>query len=281
MAVSVQERLNAASTPLRALTSAPCVVKIGGSMLGAAGGLLDALADLWRTGQALVVVHGGGPAIDAWLRRLGIAPQFANGRRVTDGQTLDVVRAVLAGQINSLLVAALVARGVPAVGLSGLAAGMVRAEPAPPEQGFVGIAPRADAAPVRALLAAGFVPVVAPLALGPADTCLNVNADDAATALARDLGAAHLFFVSDVAGVHDATGALCPRLTVAAAERMLRDGTITGGMIPKMQACLAALADVAAIHILDENAARDLRRVITGEREAGTRMVAGGENNAS
>jgi acetylglutamate kinase len=272
--MSVQERLVAAPTTAQHTISSPCVVKIGGSMLDDAGGLLDALADLWRAGQSPVVVHGGGPAIDAWLRRLGIVPQFAQGRRVTDASTLSVVRAVLAGEINSLLVAALVARGVPAVGLSGLAAGMLRAECAAPEQGFVGIAPHADAAPIRALLAAGFVPIVAPLALGPDATCLNVNADDAATAIARDLEATHLFFVSDVPGVRDAAGALCPRLTATDALALLDDGTITGGMIPKMQACLAALADVGAIHILDEVGARELPQVIAGKCAVGTRIVA-------
>lgn len=251
-----------------------CVVKIGGSTLDDAAGVLDGLADLWRAGGPLVVVHGGGPIIDAWLRRLGIAPRFVAGRRVTDVATLEVVRAVMGGAINSELVAALVARGVPALGLTGLAAGLLHADRAAPEHGLVGIAPFAEDLPLRALLAGGFVPVIAPLALGPDGECLNVNADDAATAIARALGADHLLFVSDVPGVLDATGNIIPRLTASQAADLLADGTVTGGMIPKMQACLAALDDIRAIHIVDAQAAGDLHAITAGDVALGTRIVA-------
>ncbi len=252
---------------------AACVVKIGGSTLDGVAGVLDALAAAWRAGYAPVVVHGGGPIINEWLRRLGIVPQFVAGRRVTDAATLEVACAVMGGVINNGLVEELVRRGVPAVGLSGLAAGMIRAERAGDDHGLVGLNPQADAAPLRALLAGGFVPVVAPLALGPAGECLNLNADDAAMALARALNADHLLFVSDVPGVRDKAGAIIPRLTARAADALLRDGTITGGMIPKIEACLTALEDVPAIHIIDSAAATDLRGVLAGDHAAGTRLV--------
>jgi acetylglutamate kinase len=258
----------------RGLGGGACVVKIGGSTLDAAAGVLDALAAAWQAGYAPVVVHGGGPIIDEWLRRLGIAPRFVAGRRVTDAATLEVVRAVMGGAINSGLVAELVRRGVPAVGLSGLAAGMLRAERADAAHGLVGMNPRAEAGQLHALLACGFVPVVAPLALGPAGECLNLNADDAAMAVARALHADHLLFVSDVPGVRDSAGAIIPRLTAERAGELLRDGTVSGGMIPKVEACLAALADVPAIHILDSAAAADLHAVLAGDRAAGTRLAA-------
>jgi acetylglutamate kinase len=275
VAVSIQEYIAVPLASPTDIAHPTCVVKIGGSTLADAAGVLDGLADLWRAGGPLVVVHGGGPIIDAWLRRLGIAPRFVAGRRVTDAATLEVVRAVMGGVINSDLVAALVARGVPALGLNGLAAGLLHAQRAAPEHGLVGIAPYADDASLRALLAGGFVPVIAPLALGPEDECLNVNADDAATAIARALGADHLLFVSDVPGVLDAAGQIIPRLTAAQARDLLANGTITGGMIPKLQACLAALDAIRTIHIVDADAAGDLRAITAGEGAIGTRIVAG------
>jgi acetylglutamate kinase len=275
MAVSIQEYMAARAAPLADVAHPTCVVKIGGSTLDDAACVLDGLADLWRACGPLVVVHGGGPIIDAWLRRLGIAPRFVAGRRVTDVATLEVVRAVMGGAINGDLVAALVARGVPALGLIGAAAGLLHADRAAPEHGLVGIAPHATDTPLRVLLAGGFVPVIAPLAIGPDGECLNVNADDAATAIARALGADHLLFVSDVPGVLDAAGHIIARLTASQAADLLADGTIiTGGMIPKLQACLAALDAIRAIHIVDAPAASDLRAITAGERTIGTQIVA-------
>jgi acetylglutamate kinase len=248
------------------------VVKIGGSMMAR---LDDALADVaaaHRAGHAIVLVHGGGPAINAWLARLGVTPIFLGGRRVTDAATLDVARAILIGQINSEIVRSLVAEGVPATGLSGMDGGMIRARRAAPELGLVGLPDRVHLSLLIALLQAGFMPVIAPLCLGPDDECLNVNADDVATAIAATLGAGDLVFASDVPGVQDATGAIVPHLTEGQARDLLAEGIITGGMAPKVENCLMVLRHVPHVHILDGTIPGGIVQALAG-RSPGTRFV--------
>ncbi len=248
------------------------VIKIGGSVMARLDGALADVAAAQRAGRRVVLVHGGGPAIDAWLARLGVAPVFLGGRRVTDATTLDVVRAILIGQINSEIVRALVANGVPAAGLSGMDAGMIHAHRAAPELGLVGLPERVQPSLLVALLQAGFVPVLAPLCLGPEDECLNVNADDVATAVAAALGAGDLVFASDVPGVHDANGVIVPHLTEGQARDLLAGGIITGGMAPKVENCLAALRHVPRVHILDGTMPGGIAQALAG-RSPGTRFA--------
>ena len=255
-----------------AVAEPPVVVKLGGSALDDADAALDEVAALWRAGWQPVLAHGGGPLIDQWLRRLGLTPQFHNGRRVTDAPTLEVARAVMAGVINGDIVRRLVARGVRAVGMSGLDAGLIRAQQSDPTLGLVGLDPVAQAEPVWTLLRAGYLPVIASLALSPTDACLNVNADDVALALATALEASRLAFISDVAGVRDGAGQVIARLAPRQAEALLRDHTISGGMVPKVQACLAALEAVRAIYILDSAGATHLRAMFAGDAIFGTRI---------
>jgi acetylglutamate kinase len=219
-----------------------------------------------------VLVHGGGPVIDHWLRRLGLVPRFHQGRRVTDAATLEVARAVMVGLINGDLVRQLVARGVPALGLSGLDGGLIRAEQHDPALGLVGLDPQADAASLRTLLTADYLPVVAPLALSHDGACLNVNADDAALAIALALRARRPAFISDVAGVRGSAGQVIAHLTPHHAVQLLREGTISGGMVPKVTACLAALDAVGAIYILDGAEATGLRALFAGEATLGTHI---------
>ncbi|MBA3826399.1 MAG: acetylglutamate kinase [Ktedonobacterales bacterium] len=270
--MTTQQRVAPTGPLLRPSAQQPVVVKLGGSALDAADAVLDEVAALWRAGWQPVLVHGGGPLIDAWLRRLGLMPQFHDGRRVTDAATLEVARAVMVGVINADLVRRLVARGVPAIGLSGLDAGLVRAQQRDPVLGLVGLDPRVDPTPVQMLLSTGYLPVIAPLALGPNDICLNINADDVALALARALVAARLAFISDVAGVRDGAGQVIAQLAPRQATQLLRDGAITGGMVPKVMACLAALDTVAAIYILDGAGATRLGALFAGEAALGTRI---------
>jgi acetylglutamate kinase len=272
MAMTTQQRAARTQPLSRPSAQPPVVVKLGGSALDAADAALDEVAALWRAGWQPVLVHGGGPVIDAWLRQLGVTPQFHNGRRVTDAATLEVARAVMVGVINGDLVRRLVARGIPAIGLSGLDAGLIRAQQSDPTLGLVGLDPQVEASPLRMLLAAAYLPVVAPLALGQNDICLNINADDVALALATALAAARLAFISDVAGVRDGTGQVIAQLTQHQAAQLLREGTITGGMVPKVTACLAALDTVAAIHITDGAGAAHLGALFAGEADLGTRI---------
>ncbi|MBE3563943.1 MAG: acetylglutamate kinase [Hydrogenibacillus schlegelii] len=220
------------------------VIKIGGSVLDAAGaawfGALKALADE----RPVVVVHGGGPAIDARLKALGLAIEKRGGLRVTDAATLAVVEGVLAGELNGALVRTLLRAGVPAWGVSGAAARLIAVDPKDGGAlGRVGTIRAVDPAPLRAIQKAGCVPVVAPLGLGPDGEAYNVNADEAAAALAAALGYG-VVFVSDVPGVLVETPSgrtVLPALTAAEAEAHIAGGAITGGMIPKVRAAVRAV----------------------------------------
>ena len=164
------------------------VLKIGGAVLGEEAGALDVVGALHDSGHSLVVVHGGGPLATEWSGRLGLATRFVRGLRVTDAPTRDVALATLAGLANSRVVAALISRGVPAVGLSGVDGGMLRAEREDAELGLVGRVTLVDSGLLEELLDAGRVPVVAPAALDKRDgEILNVNGDGAAGALAQHL----------------------------------------------------------------------------------------------
>lgn len=243
------------------------ILKLGGDLLDDPDGVriaAAAVADLAASGS-VVVVHGGGRAIDADLKARGKAPRFVDGLRVTDGETLETVVAVLAGRINTAFVAALTARGVKAVGLTGADAAIGISTLAPPlttttgtvaDLGLVGI-PRADA-PARLLtdlLGLGYVPVVASVGVSADGSLLNVNADTLAAHLARAAGARRLIVAGKTAGVFDAAGATCPRLDADDVRAMIGDRTAREGMVAKLGACLQALdGGVREVKIVDGRA---------------------------
>ena len=229
------------TTPLEG-TRAVVVLKIGGSVAGDDEAALDLAAALHDAGRPLVVVHGGGPLVGEWSRKLGVEPRFERGLRVTDEPTRDVALAVLAGLVNGTIVARLVAKGVPAVGLSGLDGGMLRAEREDEALGLVGRVSMVDSSLLEELIAASRVAVVAPAALDRDGTVLNVNADAAAGAIAASVGARLLAFVTDVPGVRGKDGKVIARLDRERARALVEDGTIEGGMLPKVEACLVAAA---------------------------------------
>lgn len=222
------------------------VVKLGGRTQNDPA-LPAALAALWQqSGRRLVVVHGGGDQISALQRLRGEEPVFIGGRRVTTDTALELVRMVLSGLANKQMVSALVAAGAPAVGISGEDAGLLRATPIDAATfGHSGTPARVDAGVVRALLAAGYLPVISPVAArsdaGVAGA-YNVNGDDAAAAIAAALGADELFLMADVPGVLDATKTLVPRLTLDETQALVASGVAGGGMAAKLDACAAALA---------------------------------------
>ncbi|GIW08454.1 MAG: acetylglutamate kinase [Dehalococcoidia bacterium] len=219
----------------------PVVVKLGGSTLGAHDTSLADLAALARAGGSVVIVHGGGKAITDWLSRLGSPTRFVRGLRVTDEASLDIVLGVLAGMVNTQLVAELARHGAPAVGLTGADGGLLLVEQADRELGYVGTIVEVRPEILRRLLTAGLVPVVAPIGLGRSDGALyNLNADTAAGAIAAAIAAERLIFLTDVEGVRDAEGALLATLDEARAQALIEAGAIAGGMIPKVEACLAA-----------------------------------------
>jgi acetylglutamate kinase len=202
-----------------------------------------------------VIVHGGGPQIGETLARLGLSSSFVDGLRVTDDATMEVVEMVLGGRINREIVELVNRGGGCAIGLTGNDGGMIqvrRRAPAGRDIGRVGEVVAVDAAPVHAVAAGGFIPVIAPIGVDGAGVTHNVNADEAAGALARALRAEKLILLTDVEGVKDATGRLIPQLSEPEARKQIAEGAIREGMIPKIECCLDALrGGVARAHIID------------------------------
>jgi len=256
--VIAQARLISAALPyMLRYDQKVVVVKYGGHAMGDAA-LAQAFARditlLETSGVRPVVVHGGGPQIGEMLKRLDIKSEFRGGLRVTDKKTIDVVEMVLAGSINKEIVMAINAEGGKAVGLCGKDGNMVVAEKLTRTEidpdsniekvvdlGFVGEPKTVNRAVIDMVLGAELIPVIAPVAPGADGETYNVNADTFAGAIAGALGAARLLFLTDVPGVLDKEGRLLKELTVADVDRLIADGTITGGMIPKVETCVEAL----------------------------------------
>lgn len=243
----------------------PIVIKLGGSILGNHDTTLGDLVELQKQGKSLVVVHGGAQVASEWLARLGISTSFINGLRVTDAESLKVVTGVLSGLVNKELVVAIQSLGGKAIGLSGADGNLLWATIKNPELGYVGEIAKVDPTPLRTLLEKGYMPVVAPISLGSVGNrimLLNVNGDAAAGEIAAALAANMLIFLTDVDGIHDDSGKTLSRLSVAEAERMLTSSTVSGGMIPKIEACLKALTTVPMARIIDGRIPHALLNVI-------------------
>ena len=266
----IAQVLKEAQPYIDALRDHMLVIKLGGSTLDNQRDALEDIVWLRGLGARPVLVHGGGAEINEWLGKLGIPSRFERGLRVTDAETLDVVRMVLAGKVNGELVRLIGELGGRAVGLSGVDGPLLRARQIAPELGYVGAVTSVFSGPVDALSAAGFIPVIAPLALGEDGSILNVNADDAAADLARGLGATKLLYLSDVPGILDEHGALLSTLTDGQVRELIAQGTIRGGMIPKAEACLRALETTARVHIVDGREPHVLIRELFTHAGAGT-----------
>lgn len=256
------------------------VLKYGGNAMlpGAADPVLDEIAELATAGISIVMVHGGGPQIDAALRVHGVREERIDGLRVTSSEVLDVVESVLCGTVNKELVRHLIARGARAFGFSGQDAGVLAARhmvlPGG-DLGFVGEPAAVDTGLIRGLLALGLLPVIAPLGLdAAANTALNLNADTAAGAIAGALAADAYVVLTNVAGVRrdrDDPATVIPRLTIAQAEGFLADGTFSDGMRPKMRAAIDAVRRGARRAVIGEAGRDGIRSALGG---AGTELVA-------
>ena len=263
------------------------VIKYGGHAMGDAEAQRDFAEDivlLKAVGINPVVVHGGGPQIGAMLKKLGIESSSVGGLRVTDAATAEVAEMVLAGKINKEIVGWLAALGGRAVGISGKDANLVlaekvrRTEPDPNsgierhvDLGFVGEPVAVDPTILINLTKDNFIPIVAPVALGADGATYNINADTMAGAIAGALGAKRFFLLTDVAGVLDKEKNLLTDLDRAAIDALKADGTITGGMIPKVETCVAAVdAGVEAAVILDGRIPHAMLLEIFTARGAGT-----------
>jgi acetylglutamate kinase len=239
------------------------VIKYGGAAMADASLQESFVRDvvlMKYVGMNPIVVHGGGPQIDEVLRGLGIVPRRVEGLRVTDDATMDVVEMVLAGRINKQLVSLIGRQGGRAVGLSGIDDGLLLAERLPPVQtksgpvdtGRVGSIREVRPAVLSVLVAAGFIPVIAPLGIDRDGHTLNINADTAAGELAAALKAEKFVLMTDTAGVCDRDGKLLQSLTAAEIARLRETEVISGGMIPKVECALAALSGgVGKVHVID------------------------------
>lgn len=255
------------------------VVKYGGAAMKDGGLREDFARDvalLRYVGIQVVVVHGGGPMIDAMLRKLSIEPQKVKGMRVTDEATMEVVEMVLAGKINQDLCSLLNRHGAKAVGLSGHDARFMQCDRLLDDGvdlGLVGVPKHVDPTVLRALQQDGFVPVIAPIGIDDQDRSLNVNADLVAGAVASALKAEKLVLLTDVPGVLDPQGALVPSLDAKEVEAAIARGDIAGGMIPKVRCCLDAIDQgVRAAHIVDGRQPHTLLLEIFTDRGIGTQI---------
>ena len=266
---SEQARILAHALPyLRRYAGATVVIKYGGHAMGEqdlAENFGRDIALLKQVGINPVVVHGGGPQINAMLKRLAIQSTFVDGLRVTDAAMVEVVEMVLAGTVNKHVAGLINAAGALAVGICGKDGGLIRARKLQrsvrdPDSriervldlGFVGEPAEIDVRVIHALTGAGLIPVIAPVGWGEDGQTYNINADTVAGAVAGALGAKRLLMLTDVPGVLDAEKKLLPELTIADVGRLCAEGVITGGMIPKVETCVAAVrGGVKAAVILD------------------------------
>jgi acetylglutamate kinase len=267
--------------------NATVVVKYGGHAMGEpelAANFARDIVLIKQAGVNPIVVHGGGPQIGSLLERLNIKSEFKGGLRVTDRETVEVVEMVLAGSVNKEIVAAINAQGGKAVGISGKDANLMRARRLErrfrdPDSnldtildlGFVGDPVAVDPHIIDVIIHSDLIPVIAPIGVGPEGETLNINADTFAAALATALKAKRLLLLTDVEGVLDKSGNLIKSLTTAEAQELIEDGTISGGMIPKIESCLDVIAEgVEAVVIINGNAPHAVLLELFTEHGAGT-----------
>ena len=210
-----------------------------------------------------MLVHGGGPEINSWLARLGIKSKFVNGLRYTDSQTLEIVEMALSGKLNKYFVGELYQRGVQACGISGRDGGLAPSKRISP-LGFVGEPKKINSKLIRLLLKNGYVPVVSSIGITSSGSALNLNADTLATAIATELGARRLSLLTDVCGVLDAARKTIPCIRVSEAKKLFTGGVVTGGMIPKLKACvLSVKKGIREVWIADGvNGLKDLKGTV-------------------
>ena len=223
------------------------VVKYGGNAMvneSLKQQVMEDIVLLWLIGVKIVLVHGGGPEINELMDKLGKKPEFVNGLRVTDKETVDIVQMVLAGKVNKTLVNLLEMKGGQAVGLSGMDGRLIEAKVKNEALGYVGEVTSINIKPVTDLLEKDYIPVVSTVGCDEEGNTYNINGDTAAAHIAGALEAERLIMMTDIAGIlkdKDDPATLIPKITPEEAEKLYEDGTISGGMIPKVECCIDAL----------------------------------------
>ena len=268
---------------IRRYTGKIVVVKYGGNAMVSDQLRQQVMEDvvlLWLVGVKVVLVHGGGPEISDMMQRLGKKPQFVDGLRVTDQETVDIVQMVLAGKVNKTLVKLLEVKGGKAMGISGMDGGLIQARMRNPDLGYVGSITGVNIDPIMDLLEKGYIPVVSTLGCDAEGNTYNINGDTAAAYIAGALGAERLIMMTDIAGVlrdkNDPT-TLIPELSISEAVQLFEENVIAGGMIPKVECCIDAIhRGVHRVIIMDGRVPHSILMEILTDEGADT-MVYGEE----
>ena len=243
--------------------------------------VMEDIALLWLIGVKVVLVHGGGPEISDMMAKLGKKPEFVNGLRVTDKETVDIVQMVLAGKVNKSLVTLVQSKGGHAIGLSGIDGGLIEASVKDERLGFVGKITKVRPQPITDLLEKNYIPVVSTVASDREGNVYNINGDTAAAYIAGALGAERLIMMTDIAGIlrdKDDPSTLIPEITIEEAAKLYDEGVISGGMIPKVDCCIEAIhKGVKNVIIMDGRVQHSILMELLTDEGAGT-MVRGGES---
>ncbi len=257
------------------------VVKYGGNAMTSEElkqQIMEDIVLLCLVGVKIVLVHGGGPEINDLMNRLGKKPEFVDGLRVTDRETVDIVQMVLAGKINKSLVKLLEGKGGRAIGLSGLDDRLIEAKCKNEKLGYVGEITSINTSPVMYLLDKGYIPVISTVACGIDGETYNINGDTAAACIAGALGAERLMLMTDIAGImRDPSdpSSLIPELTISEASDLFSEGIISGGMIPKVECCIRAITEgVKSATIMDGRVPHCILMELLTDEGAGTMVLA-------
>ncbi len=276
------EVLVAALPNIKRYTGKTVVIKYGGNAMideHLKEQVMEDIALLWLIGVKVVLVHGGGPEINEMMARLGKKPEFVDGLRVTDKETVDIVQMVLAGKVNKSLVTLVQSKGGHAVGLSGIDGGLIEAKVRDERLGFVGEITKIRPQPVTDLLEKNYIPVISTVASDREGNVYNINGDTAAAHIAGALGAVRLIMMTDVAGVlrdRDDPSTLIPEMSISEAHALYDSGVISGGMIPKIDCCIEAInRGVGNVTIMDGRIPHSILMELLTDEGAGT-MITGG-----
>ena len=232
---------------------------------------------LWLIGVKVVLVHGGGPAINDIMQRVGKKPEFVDGLRVTDKETIEIVQMVLSGKVNKTLVNLLEAKGGKAMGISGMDGRLIEAEMKDPRLGYVGNITEIRPEPIMDLLEKGYIPVVSTIGCDKDGNAYNINGDTAAAYIAGAINAERLIMMTDIAGIlkdKNDPSSLIPQITVSQAQSLRRDGIISDGMIPKVGCCIEAIyKGVQKVIIMDGRVSHSILMELMTDEGAGTMVV--------
>ena len=260
------------------------VVKYGGNAMiddTLKAQVMEDVVLLALSGVKVVLVHGGGPEINGLMEKLGKKPEFVDGLRVTDAETMDIVQMVLAGKVNKTLVNLLENKGGRAVGLSGMDGRLIEAVQKDPRLGYVGEVVKIHPAPITDLLEKGYIPVVSTIGCDRAGNAYNINGDTAAAYIAGALGAERMLLMTDIAGIlrdKDDPASLIPEITVNEAAHLREQGVISGGMIPKVDCCVKAIgAGVKRVVIMDGRIPHSILMELLTDEGAGTMVKPNGD----